>query len=96
MKDELFAELMESITEGGQILKGTAKAKRAFKFDEPDVRLIRKRLALSQERFSTLLGISVATLRNWEQHRRKPHGAARVLLRVAARNPKTILEAVHG
>ena len=96
MKKELFEELVESIKEGGRILKGRAKPKRAFKHDELDVRKIRERLHLSQTKFSALLGISPATLRNWEQSRRKPHGPARVLLRVAEKNPKCVLEAVHG
>ena len=96
MKKELFEELVESIKEGGRILKGRAKPKRAFKYDELDVRKIRERLHLSQTKFSALLGISPATLRNWEQSRRKPHGPARVLLRVAEKNPKFVLEAVHG
>jgi hypothetical protein len=42
MKKELFAELVESIKEGGQVLKGTAKPKRSFKFDEADVQVIRE------------------------------------------------------
>jgi putative transcriptional regulator len=96
MKKELFEELVESIKEGGRILKGRAKPKRAFKYDELDVRKIRERLHLSQTKFSALLGISPATLRNWEQSRRKPHGPARVLLRVAEKNPKCVLEAVYG
>ena len=82
MKKELFEELVESIKEGGRILKGAAKSKRSFKFDEPDVCAIRERLGLSQHKFSALLGISTATLRNWEQRRRKPAGAARALLQV--------------
>ena len=93
MKNKLFRELEQSIKQGGRILKGKSKPSRAFKFTEPDVRLIRRRFGLSQDKFSTLLGISPATLRNWEQRRRKPQGAARVLLRVAAKNPKTVLEA---
>ena len=96
MKKELFEELVESIKEGGRILKGRAKPKRAFKYDELDVKKIRERLGLSQTKFSALLDISPATLRNWEQARRKPHGPARVLLRVAEKNPKSVLEAVHG
>ena len=40
-------------------------------------------------------GISLATLRNWEQGRRQPTGAVRVLLRVAAKHPKAVLEAVR-
>lgn len=52
----------------------------------------RARLKLSQNQFAELLGISVKTLHNWEQGRRKPTGAARVLLRVASRHPEAILE----
>ena len=96
MKKELFAELIESIKQGGKILKGRAKPKRAFKYDELDVKKIRQRLGLSQTKFSALLDISPATLRNWEQARRKPRGPARVLLRIAEKNPKSVLEAVHG
>jgi|SRR5581483_1721889 DNA-binding transcriptional regulator YiaG len=53
----------------------------------------RQKLGLSQSRFARLLGISVRTLHHWEQGTRTPSGAARVLLRVAARHPEAILEA---
>src|SRR6266480_1720414 len=92
MKDKLFKELAQSSKQGGRILRGESKPSRTFKYD-PDVRAIRRQLRLSQNKFSSLLGISPATLRNWEQHRRKPHGPARVLLRVAAKNPKRICSA---
>lgn len=95
MKKELFAELITSIKQGGKILKGRTKPKRAFRYDELDVRKIRQRLGLSQTKFSALLDISPATLRNWEQLRRKPRGPARVLLRIAEKDPKSVLEAVH-
>ena len=54
----------------------------------------RTRMKLSQSKFAALMGISVKTLHNWEQGRRKPTGAARVLLRVAAQHPEVVLEAV--
>ena len=53
---------------------------------ENTVSATRSRLRLSQNKFAELLGISVKTLHNWEQGRRKPTGAARVLLRVASRH----------
>jgi putative transcriptional regulator len=62
----------------------------------PDVVQLRARLQLSQAKFAALLGISLATLRNWEQGRRTPEGPARVLLRVAARHPDAVLDAVAG
>ena len=55
---------------------------------------VRERLGLSQQELAELLGISRRTLENWEQGRREPTGAAKVLLRVAERHPKVVLEAV--
>lgn len=57
----------------------------------PSVSTIRDRTGLSQARFAELLGVSVRTLQEWEQGRRTPSGAARTLLRVAARDPKALL-----
>ncbi|HEX7470403.1 MAG TPA: type II toxin-antitoxin system MqsA family antitoxin [Verrucomicrobiae bacterium] len=59
---------------------------------EKTIAATRTRLRLSQNKFAALLGISVKTLHNWEQGRRKPTGAARVLLRVASRHPEVVLE----
>jgi len=95
MKKELFNELQASIEEGGKILRGKLKPSRMFSIENPNVPQIRKHLGLSQDKFAQLLGVSVATLRNWEQGRRKPDGAARVLLVVAAKHPKIVLETVH-
>ena len=94
MKDELFDELQRSIKEGGKILKGKKKASRKFSFDDPDPKIIRERLGLSQNKFAKLLGISVSTLQNWEQGRRKPDGPAKVLLNVAANYPEAIFNTV--
>jgi len=73
-------------------LKGKVKPSRSFAFPESEVQKIREQYGLSQDKFASLIGISVATLRNWEQGRRKPEGAARVLLRVAAAHPEAILD----
>jgi DNA-binding transcriptional regulator YiaG len=53
----------------------------------------RRKLGLSQAQFARLLGISIRTLHHWEQGTRKPTGAARVLLRVAAQDPEAVLAA---
>jgi len=94
MRDELFNELKKSIKEGGEILKGKKKPSREFDFNNPDPKLIREELGLSQSKFAKLLGISVSTLQNWEQGRRKPDGPAKVLLNIAARYPETIFKTV--
>ena len=92
MEEEMFNELLESVRQAKAIMKGEMKPGRVFKYDEPDLQALRKQFNLSQAKFAQLLGISVGTLRNWEQGRRHPEGAARVLLRVAAKHPESILD----
>jgi len=46
---------------------------------------------MNQEEFATLLGISVGTLRNWEQGRRKPQGSAKVLMKIAEKRPEGVI-----
>ena len=94
MKDELFEDLLQSVREGGAILRGEASPAATFSRD-PDVAEVRERYGLSQAKFAGLLGISVRTLQNWEQRRRNPEGPARVLLRVAARHPEAVLDTVR-
>lgn len=57
-----------------------------------DIIALRKFVALTQEKFAEALGISVHTLRNWEQGRRRPEGPALALLRIAARHPRIVRE----
>lgn len=59
-----------------------------------DVQKIRKRLGLSQNAFAMRFGIPVATLRDWEQRRRTPEVAARVLLKVIEKNPDAVTAAL--
>ncbi|HNB51094.1 MAG TPA: NadS family protein [Anaerolineales bacterium] len=96
MKDELFAELLESVREGGAILRGEKKASRTFVIEPLDVKHIREAFKLSQSEFAAVLGISIKTLQNWEQGRRIPQGPARVLLQVAARHPEAVWDVVRS
>jgi len=57
-----------------------------------DVVMLRRFVGLSQTQFAQAMGISVHTLRNWEQGRRHPEGPAVGLLRIAARHPRIIRE----
>lgn len=57
-----------------------------------DVAALRRFVGLTQKNFSAALGISIHTLRNWEQSRRSPEGPALALLRIAARHPRIVLE----
>lgn len=95
MKQDMFDELVASVRGGGAILRGEVAPSRKFDVGAPDVQRIRAGYGLSQGDFSALLGISVATLRNWEQGRRSPAGPARVLLQVAAQHPNEVWDVVR-
>ncbi|MEX2164763.1 MAG: helix-turn-helix domain-containing protein [Sulfuricaulis sp.] len=80
---------------GMEILKGIREIKRGEHgrvINLPSVATIREGTGLSQSRFASLLGVSARTLQEWEQGRRVPSGAARTLLMIAAKNPKTLKE----
>jgi putative transcriptional regulator len=95
MKNEDFEKLAESVRQAGRIRRGEEKPSRVFRQDAPDVKATRRQLNMSQEEFASMIGVSARTLQNWEQGRRSPEGPARALLRVAARNPGAVLDALH-
>jgi putative transcriptional regulator len=55
---------------------------------------VRTKLGVTQPMFALLMGISEKPLQNWEQGRRQPTGPAKVLLKVAERHPKMLLQLV--
>jgi len=61
-----------------------------------DIAALRRFVGLTQTQFALAMGISVHTLRNWEQGRRHPEGPAIALLRIAARHPRIIRENVEN
>ena len=96
MKAEAFAELLESVRQAGRMRRGTLRPGRRTVFKPTDVKAVRAKLGRSQTEFALMIGVSVATLRNWEQGRRTPDGPALALLRVAARDPQAVVAALHG
>jgi putative transcriptional regulator len=96
MEQKLFEELLESVEEAGQILKGERQPSRIFIIDALDVRDIRESLNLSQFQFAALVHVSVKTLRNWEQGIRRPGGAAAALLTAIRNGPKNVIAALNA
>ena len=93
MKKELFEELLASVNQAKAIERGEMKPVRTFKLDpKNDIVKARGKLGLSQSKFASLLGISQDTLQNWEQGRRQPTGPAKVLLKIAVKHPRVLLE----
>lgn len=94
-KRDIAKEILEGLEEIKAWKKGQVKLK-TFTVELPraaDVPGIRKELGLSQDQFAMFMGVSPATLRNWEQKRREPQGAARSLLLVAAKQPEAVRQA---
>lgn len=108
MKTEMRPEEVEQETPGQSIIAALKEAI-AWSQGEPvaarettvrvphvDVRLLRKKMRLSQDEFATKFGFAPASVRNWEQGRRQPEGPARVLLAVIARHPEVVEEVLHA
>ncbi|MEA5033362.1 MAG: helix-turn-helix domain-containing protein [Sphaerochaeta sp.] len=94
MNEKDFDLLLESVKEGGAILRKEREPARKFEFCAPDLKAIRKHAKTTQIEFARMIGVSVGTLRNWEQGRRTPDGPALALLKIASVDPeyiKTIL-----
>ena len=94
MKDTDFNELLDSVREAGAIRRGEKKPSRVFEFRPDDVKRVRHKLGQTQVEFAIMIGVSVGTLRNWEQGRRVPEGPARALLRVASKNPDVVMHSL--
>ncbi|HET7201937.1 MAG TPA: helix-turn-helix domain-containing protein [Steroidobacteraceae bacterium] len=77
-----------------RLVLGTRRPKRSDEADDFDVREVRRLTGLSQAKFAELLGIELATLRNWEQGRRSPTGPARALLRAIRNSPVEVIKAL--
>ena len=95
MDEKVFAELLGSVKEAGAISRGDIPPARVTTFPEPNVIGIRKKYRLTQEQFANLIGVKLGTLQNWEQGRRSPRGAARVLLAIADKHPTVVLSTVQ-
>ena len=95
MKNKDFNELLTSIDQARKIHKGELKPGRVFKFNPLTIKTIRRRLHVSQAAFAYMIGVSINTLQNWEQGRRRPEGPALALLKVAETAPDLVMKALH-
>ena len=86
-KRNIGAELLASVLE-----MKTGKSGRVHRISLSEVTQARAKSGLSQSQFAQVLGVSIRTLQEWEQGRRKPSGAAQALLTIAAKRPEVIRE----
>lgn len=95
MDNNLFSELLASVEEMDDIVQGKKGVAKVTEFPEPEVKLIREKTGLSQNRFAMLIGVSKRTLENWEQGRRHPSGPAKVLLKILESEPEYAVRVLH-
>jgi putative transcriptional regulator len=89
-----FTEISDGLNDAISHAKGKNLKAKEHRMEAIDVRSIREKTGMSQLRFCATFGISIGTLRHWEQGLRSPRGAARVLLKVVDHNPKAVIKAV--
>jgi putative transcriptional regulator len=96
MEAQLFGDLAQSLKEAAAIARGEAPASRRFRVSAPDARAVRERMGLSQSEFARLMRVSVRTLQNWEQRRRRPTGPAAALLKIVSSEPEVALKTLSA
>ena len=90
-----FTEISTGLTEAIEHAKGNPTKIIEHKPESINVKAVREKTGMSQQKFCATFGISMSTLRHWEQGLRSPRGPARVLLKVVEHNPKAIIEAIQ-
>ena len=88
---EIAAGLEDAISHS----KGNKSRARVHRPEPIDVKAIREKTGMSQQRFCATFGISLGALRHWEQGHRTPRGTARVLLKIVADNPKAVIRVIN-
>jgi len=91
-----FDKIAEGLNEALAIARGTAAPAGLHVPPEMNVRAIRGRVHMSQDRFASAFGFSVHQIRQWEQGRVRPLGAMRAYLMLIDRNPRLVLECLHA
>ena len=95
MSDDMFNDLVKSMNEAVAITKGEMQPSRSFVYSPINVKEVREKTNKNQQDFANMIGVKLGTLRNWEQGRRKPDGAALTLLKIVAANPQYVEQILH-
>jgi len=92
---KMFEDLMSGLDEVDAFLSGKTDGFKVSLPSEVDVKSIRKRLNMTQARFSDTFGFSLDAVKHWEGGRRTPESSARAFLTVISKNPGAVLAALH-
>ena len=91
----MFEDLMSGLDEVDAFLAGRSAGYKVNLPAKVDVKGIRKRLKMTQARFSDTFGFSLDAVKHWEGGRRTPESSARAFLTVIAKNPNAVIAALH-
>ena len=94
--DELYKSIKQGMEDAIAHSCGEQDKANAYCPRQVDVKAVRNKTGLSQDRFASTFGISVATLRHWERGDRNPHGPALVLLNAANNDPLGLLKILRA
>jgi len=92
--NKAYTEIGKGLDDAIAHAKGKRARAKEHRMEPIDVKSIRQKTGMSQQRFCATFGISIGTLRHWEQGLRSPRGAARVLLKVVENNPRAVIKAI--
>ncbi len=94
MYSKTFEDIHAGLQDAIKHAKGEKSGVIEHKPHRVDVKAVREKTGMSQQKFCATFGVSLGTLRHWEQGLRTPRGAALVLLKVVDKNPQAVIEAV--
>lgn len=89
-----YNDIRKGMEEAIQFAQGNTEGAVVHRPRPVDVRKLRRKLGMTQERFAATFGVGLGTLRHWERGDRKPRGPALALLNVVEKNPEAVLEAL--
>ena len=92
---KIFEDMMTGLNEVDTFLAGEKTGYKVSVPSDVDVKAIRKRLSMTQSRFSDTFGFSLDAVKHWEGGRRTPESSARAFLTVIAKNPSAVIAALH-
>ena len=96
MSKKAFDKIAAGLTEALEIARGNAKPTKLYVPPEINVRVIRKKLGLSQDDFAQEFGFTIHQIRDWEQGRSRPLDGLRAYLMIIERNPQAVLTLLRG
>ncbi|SDX86107.1 putative transcriptional regulator [Allochromatium warmingii] len=89
-----FIEIMSGLNDAKSHAQGQSRHVIEHAPDCLNVKAIREKTGMNPQRFCATLGISLNTLKHWEQGSKIPRGSARILLKVVDKNPQVVIKAI--